>query len=176
MISWRHVLPPSKLHHNRNRKVNFRGIRIQLTAPAMAEKSRSVDPETVIFDLELEAEKDVDSMLGEFVSLVRLGLRDSARQLAKSELWPHIDFFPVFAEIGASLVLDDDTSTAAELVGELEQRAIVFEQRDEQSYVEMMVLFAQKKTSQLNEECPAVEDAQMVARDPSNIDKAWTSV
>ncbi|KAL4986714.1 ankyrin repeat-containing domain protein [Aspergillus falconensis] len=95
-----------------------------------------------IFDMDLDTEEDVDACLAEFVRLARLDAREEARQIAEHFLWRHIDFFPVFAEMAAFFIVLGDMQAAADLVIDLSARKIMFAERDQQDYVQMVALFA----------------------------------
>lgn len=100
-----------------------------------------------IFDMDLGTEEDVDACLAEFVFLVRLDIREDARQLAEHVLWRHIEFFPVFAELSAFFILIQDRQAASDLIVDLAVRRIAFEAPDQQDYVQMVALFARGRLS-----------------------------
>lgn len=55
----------------------------------------------------------------------------------------HIDFFPVFAEVGAFLVMNRDLATAGDVVLSLMATPSLFTQSDERQYLQMIAQFAQ---------------------------------
>jgi hypothetical protein len=107
----------------------------------------SANGESIIFEMDLDIQEDVDACLAEFVFLVRLDLHEDARHLAEDILWRHIGYFPVFAELAAFFITIQDVQATSDLISDLAARRIVFAGIDEQEFLRMVDLFAQNRLS-----------------------------
>ncbi|KAI7974190.1 hypothetical protein EIK77_000136 [Talaromyces pinophilus] len=107
----------------------------------------SANGESIIFEMDLDIQEDVDACLAEFVFLVRLDLHEDARHLAEDILWRHIGYFPVFAELTAFFITIQDVQATSDLISDLAARRIVFAGIDEQEFLRMVDLFAQNRLS-----------------------------
>lgn len=111
----------------------------------MDEITESATGESIIFEMDLDIEEDVDACLAEFVYRVRLGLHEDAYYLAEKILSQHIGYFPVFAELAAFFITKQEVGAASELIIDLAARRIVFLRTDEQEFHQMVALFARHR-------------------------------
>lgn len=111
----------------------------------MEEITEGATGESIIFEMDLDIEEDVDSCLAEFGYHVRLGLHEDAYRIARDILWRHIGYFPVFAELAAFFITRQDVRAASELIIDLAAGRIAFPGTDEQEYHQMVALFARNR-------------------------------